>query len=117
MALKTREVKFPEFLQPADLKPEILNIMGLGFGRAGRVLLKRQLNKPSCRDRARSSSLKNVWGIWEGEFTNLRVGPRGTEIVGKLLQEQRSGQVLFLSPDPQQKHTAIWRISEAPLPI
>lgn len=38
-------------------------------------------------------------------FANLRVGAGRAAVVGRLLQEPKSWQVPFPSPDPQRRHT------------
>ena len=60
--------------------------------------LKRSTTNNPAEIQHRSSSLKNVWGIWEGDlFTNLRVCAGEAGIFGRLLQEQKS-TIFFLHP-------------------
>lgn len=70
-------------------------------------------SKVDCMEiQCRSGSLKNTWVIQEkGLFIHLRACVRGLRITGKNLQEQRSWQVLFPSPAPQDKHKAnLWEL-------
>lgn len=52
----------------------------------------------------RSSSFKNTWSIWEEEmFINLRTCVEGAGILVRVLQQQSSWWLPFLSPTSQHK--------------
>lgn len=107
LALKTRGVKFCEFLQLPVLKALNFNnqLVQLGEIPEGkgepRLCPLRDSITNSQQRHCWSSDLTNAWGIWEGEsFTHLRANPQGTGLEKGLLQEWRSCQEPFPSPVP-----------------
>lgn len=113
--LKPENMHGPNFMSSYNqwyLKHGILKISRFPLGEPGEQketesLLPRRQHKTTPQRYHRSRSLKNTWNMWEGElFAYFREYPGETEIIGRLLQEQRSWQVPFPSPAPRHKHTA-----------